>query len=327
MRLLITGCAGFIGYHLCLKILENSKNRVYGIDDLNKYYDIRLKKDRLNKLIKYTKRFHFYKIDISNFEKLKNNFSKNKYDYVINLAAQAGVRHSIRNPSEYLKSNVVGFFNILEVSRIYKIKHLIFASTSSVYGSSKKFPLKEKENTDKPLSFYAATKKSNEVMAYSYSNIYNLRCTGLRFFTIYGPYGRPDMSLFKFSKSIFESKKIDLFNKGNHIRDFTYIDDAILAILKIIPKPSRKKIPFSIYNIANSKPENLKMFLRTIEKNIGIKSKKNLMKLQLGDIYKTHGSIQKLYKKINYKPKTKISIGIKRFVEWYREYYRVDKKL
>lgn len=327
MRLLVTGCAGFIGYHLCLKLLENSKNQVYGIDDLNKYYDIHLKKDRLNNLRKYSKKFHFYKIDISNLKKLKNNFSYNKYDYVINLAAQAGVRHSIKNPSEYLKRNIIGFFNILEVSRIYKIKHLIFASTSSVYGSSKKFPLKEKENTDKPLSFYAATKKSNEVMAYSYSNIYNLPCTGLRFFTVYGPYGRPDMSLFKFSKAIFESKRVDLFNKGNHIRDFTYIDDAIDAISKIIAIPSRNKIPFSIYNIANSRPENLKTFLGKIEKIIGKKSKKKYMKLQLGDIYKTHGSIYRLYKKINYKPKTQISVGIERFIKWYRDYYRINKKL
>jgi len=327
MRLLVTGCAGFIGYHLCLKLLENSRNQVYGIDDLNKYYDINLKKDRLYRLKKYSKKFYFYKIDISNFDKLRNNFSKNKYDYVINFAAQAGVRYSIQNPSEYLKRNIIGFFNILEVSRVYNIKHLIFASTSSVYGSSKKFPLKEKENTDKPLSFYAATKKSNEVMAHSYSSIYNLPCTGLRFFTVYGPYGRPDMSLFKFSKAIFESKRVNLFNKGNHIRDFTYIDDAVVAILKIIPIPSRKKIPFSIYNIANSRPESLKMFLGKIEKTIGIKSKRNLMKLQIGDIYKTHGSIQKLYKKINYKPKTQISVGIERFIKWYKDYYRINKKL
>jgi len=327
MRVLVTGCAGFIGYHLCLKLLENSKNQVYGIDDLNKYYDINLKKDRLYNLKKYSKKFHFYKIDISNLNRLKNNFSKKKYDYVVNLAAQAGVRHSIKNPSEYLNRNIIGFFNILEVSRIYKIKHLIFASTSSVYGASKKFPIKEKENTDKPLSFYAATKKSNEVMAYSYSNIYSLPCTGLRFFTVYGPYGRPDMSLFKFSKAIFESKKVNLFNKGQHIRDFTYIDDAIEAISKIILMPPRNKIPFSIYNIANSRPESLKAFLNKIEKSIGKRAKRNLVKLQLGDIYKTHGSIQKIYKKINFKPKTQISTGIERFVRWYRNYYRINKKL
>ena len=324
MKILVTGCAGFIGYHLCLKLLEKNKHKVYGLDNISNYYDVKLKNSRLKNLKEHPNKFYFHKIDIENFNKLKNNFKNNNYDYVIHLAAQAGVRASIQKPSQYVRNNLIGFFNVLEISKIFKIKHLGFASTSSVYGSTKKFPLSEDNNTDKPLSFYAATKKSNELMAYSYSNIHKLPCTGLRLFTVYGPYGRPDMSLFKFTKAIFNSNKIDLFNRGNHVRDFTYIDDTVNAISKIIFLPSKKKIPFSVFNVASSNPKNLKLFLNIIEKVIGKKSLINYLKMQPGDVYKTHGSIKRLSKKINYKPKIKISKGIERFIKWYKKYYKIN---
>ncbi len=323
MRILITGCCGFIGYHLCTKLLKNKNLKVYGIDNLNSYYDIKLKKKRLDILNKTSKKFIFKKIDISKFNKLKKNFKDYNYDVVINLAAQAGVRYSIKDPSNYFENNVVGFFNILELSRVNKIKHLIFASTSSVYGDSNKFPLKEDQKTDEPLSFYAASKKTNEILAYSYSNIYKLPCTGLRFFTVYGPYGRPDMALYLFTKAIIESKKVNLFNKGNHVRDYTYIDDVVNSIEKIISKNPKDKIPFKIYNVASSRPKKLKEFLNNIERTIGKKAKIKYLNMQMGDVYKTHGSIKKLAKKIKYRPKTKLSEGIERFVEWYKKYHNI----
>jgi len=319
MRILVTGCAGFIGYHLCLKLLNNKTNKVFGIDNINNYYDINLKKKRLSNLKKKFKKFIFYKKDICDLNFLHNNFLKNKYDIVIHLAAQAGVKYSIDNPKVYIESNIFGFFNILEVSRINKIKHLIYASTSSVYGSNNNFPLQEDADTNHPLSFYAATKKSNEVMAHSYSNIHSLPCTGIRLFTVYGPYGRPDMSLFKFTKAILDSKKVNLFNFGKHIRDFTYIDDATNAIVQLINKPSRKKIPYSIYNIASSRPQNLKFFLKTIEKILGKKAKIQYKKLQPGDINKTYASIKLLQKKIDFVPNTDIQQGIENFINWYKE--------
>ena len=322
MKILITGCAGFIGYHLCNKLLATNKYEVYGIDNLNNYYDIELKKSRIKELKKKFKGFKFKKIDISNRNDISRLFNKEKFTHIINLAAQAGVRFSIENPMPYVESNLIGFFNILDLSRTSKIDHLIFASTSSVYGDSKKFPLKETDNTDRPLSFYAATKKSNEVMAYSYSNIYGLPCTGLRFFTVYGPYGRPDMALYKFTKSIINKNRIELFNKGNHIRDFTYVDDVTESIVKLINKPSKEKIPFEIYNIGNSKPEKLKLFLSIIEKTLGINAKVKLVKLQQGDVHKTHADTKKILKKINYKPRTKINEGISKFINWYKDYYK-----
>ena len=322
MKILITGCAGFIGYHLCNKLLATNKYEVYGIDNLNNYYDIELKKSRIKELKKKFKGFKFKKIDISNRNDISRLFNKEKFTHIINLAAQAGVRFSIENPMPYVESNLIGFFNILDLSRTSKIDHLIFASTSSVYGDSKKFPLKETDNTDRPLSFYAATKKSNEVMAYSYSNIYGLPCTGLRFFTVYGPYGRPDMALYKFTKSIINKNRIELFNKGNHIRDFTYVDDVTESIVKLINKPSKEKIPFEIYNVGNSKPEKLKLFLSIIEKTLGINAKVKLVKLQQGDVHKTHADTKKILKKINYKPRTKINEGISKFINWYTDYYK-----
>ena len=318
MKVLITGCCGFIGYNLCLKLLKKKNIRIYGIDNLNSYYDINLKKKRLS-ILKTSKNFTFNKIDISKYNNLKKFFKKNKYDIVINLAAQAGVRYSIKNPSNYFESNVIGFFNVLELSRIFKIKHFIFASTSSVYGNSNKFPLKEEQKTEKPLSFYAASKKTNEILAYSYSNIYKLPCTGLRFFTVYGPYGRPDMALYLFTKAIFNSKKVN----GNHVRDYTYIDDVVNSVEKIITKKPDGAVPYSIYNVASSRPKKLKEFLKNIEKTIGKRAKINYLDMQQGDVYKTHGSTNKLINKIKYRPKMKLSEGIKRFVEWYKKYHNI----
>ncbi len=319
-KILVTGCAGFIGYHLCSRLLENKNYDVYGIDNLNKYYDIELKYNRL-KVLKKNKRFHFYKLDLVNKEKTLTNFNKNKYKYVIHLAAQAGVRHSISNPQSYVDSNIIGFFNILEGSKEIKVKHLIFASTSSVYGASKSFPLKEIYNTDGPLSFYAATKKSNEIMGYSYSHIFKLPITALRFFTVYGPFGRPDMALFKFADSIVKNKKIELFNKGKHYRDFTYIDDIIEGIVLLINKTSKDDVPFQVFNIGSENPHYLKKFLKIIEDNIGKKAKINFRPFQLGDVYKTHADISKLKKKTGYKPKTSLQKGIYNFIKWYRNYY------
>ena len=316
MNILITGCAGFIGFHLSKKLLKESKFNVFGIDNLNKYYDVKLKKNRLA-LLKKNINFKFFCFDLSDYKKTFKNFKYNKYDIVVHLAAQAGVRYSIENPSNYVKDNLNAFFSVLDSSRLIEVKHLLLASTSSVYGDNKNFPLTEDSNTDLPLSFYAATKKSNEVMAYSYSNIYKLPCTILRFFTVYGPMGRPDMSLFKFVNSIFKNKFLSLHNKGNHIRDFTYINDVVEFIKRILNKPSTKKIPFEIYNIASSQPKHLKFFIKTIESVINKKAKIKYIPLQKGDIYKTHADITKISKKTSYYPSTKLVDGIKVFCEWF----------
>ncbi len=320
-KILITGCAGFIGFHLCKRLLDTNQFLVIGIDNLNNYYDTKLKKDRLDILNRNKKSFYFHKFDITNFKKLNNIFKNNRFDAVVNLAAQAGVRYSILNPDEYYQSNIKGFYNLLSLCKIYKNPHLLFASTSSVYGNNKKFPINENFKTDEPLSFYAATKKCNELMAYSYSNIYKIPITGMRFFTVYGPMGRPDMSLFKFTKNISEGKKIDLYNNGDHVRDFTYIDDVIDSIVKLLNKNSKKSIPYQVVNICSSKPVSLKKFINEIEKNLSKKSKTNNMPKQLGDVHKTHGDNSNISKLINYSPKTKIEIGIKNFVRWYKEYY------
>ena len=319
MNILITGCAGFIGYHLCLSLLRENKKKItiVGIDNLNAYYDVNLKKQRLKNLRAFSDNFIFYKIDISNNLSLKKNFKKHKYDYVINLAAQAGVRYSIDNPETYVKSNLTGFFNILENSKNFKVSHLIYASTSSVYGSSEKFPLKEDLNTDKPLSFYAATKKCNEVMAFSYSNIFNLPTTGLRFFTVYGEMGRPDMSLFKFTENMVKGKPIELFNNGDHVRDFTYISDVVNPLKKLIFLPSKKKIPYDIFNIGSQNPKTLTYFLKIISNKLKIKPIIKKKSLQMGDVYKTHASIKKLKIKLNFSPKTNLKEGVHNFIDWY----------
>lgn len=320
MKILVTGSAGFIGYHVCQELLKTKKYQIYGIDNLNSYYDIKLKKERLKKLKSFNTKFKFFKIDIFNFKLLKKNFNKIKYDYVIHLAAQAGVRHSMQKPKSYVDSNIVGFFNVLELSRSTNVKHLLYASTSSVYGNSKNFPLSEDENTDTPLSFYAATKKANEVMAYSYSNLFKLPCTGIRMFTIYGPYGRPDMALYKFATSIINGKNISLYNRGDHIRDFTYVEDVAKSISKLINSPPKKKIPHDIFNIGSDNPQKLMKFLKIIETSLKKKTKTKKIPMQPGDVHKTHANISKLAKKINYKPETNIEYGIRKFVEWIREY-------
>ena len=324
MKILITGCAGFIGYHLFKALSHNKKNKIFGIDNLNKTYDSKIKIDRLNNLKKIKNSF-FFKIDISNQKLLLNNFKKYKYDVVINLAAQAGVRDSVYKPNQYFKNNILGFYNILTASKEIKVKHLIYASSSSVYGNGKT-PSKEIDNTDKPLSFYAASKKTNEILAYAFSNIYKLPTTGLRFFTVYGPFGRPDMALFLFTKAIIQNKKIKIFNKGKHTRDFTYVDDVIDGISQLILKPSNKKVPYSIYNIGSNNPVNLLNFIQMIEKKINKKTKKILDKFQIGDVIKTHADMTLLFKKIRVYKKTSLSEGIEKFIKWYLNYYKINNE-
>ena len=320
MKILVTGCAGFIGFHLVIKLLKK-KFEVYGVDNINNYYDVKLKKSRLLILAEFDN-FKFNKFDLIDKTKLNNLIKKNKIKYIVHLAAQAGVRYSIQNPDSYFKNNLEVFFNVIEVSRKNNINHLVFASTSSVYGENKKFPLNEIDNTDKPISFYAATKKSNEVLAHSYSYIYKLPCTALRFFTVYGPYGRPDMALFKFTKNILENKKIELFNNGNHFRDFTYIDDIINGISSIIQKPKKNKVPFNIFNIGNGKSRKLKDYLFIIEKHLNKKAKIKNMPLQQGDIIKTHSDIKSLSNFSGYLAKTDIEEGIAKFADWFIRYYK-----
>ena len=318
MKILVTGAAGFIGYHLCKKLLTGN-NYVYGIDNINNYYDVNLKNDRI-KILKKNNNFFFYKKDLQQFNWLTKNFSSNNYDVVIHLAAQAGVRYSLENPKTYLDNNINVFFNILELTKKFKIKHLLYASTSSVYGNSKKFPLKEDYPTDKPLSFYAATKKCNEIMAETYSNLYNFQCSGLRFFTVYGDYGRPDMALFKFTKAILNNKKIDLYNKGEHYRDFTYVDDVVYCISKLISK--KHKINHEIFNIGNSNPQYLMKFISIIEENLSLKAKYKKMNKQIGDVEKNHANINKITKLIGANKKINIHEGIKKFINWYKGYYK-----
>ncbi|MBC70017.1 GDP-mannose 4,6-dehydratase [Acinetobacter sp.] len=324
-KILITGCAGFIGYHLANALMNKKKLKVFGIDNLNSYYDVDLKYSRLLELKnknKITKNFKFNKLDITKKKLLINYFKKNNFDCVINLAAQAGVRHSIEFPESYLDNNIIGFFNILEASRKVKLKHLLFASTSSVYGANKKYPFNESDSTDNPESFYAATKKSNETMAYAYSSIYNIPITGLRFFTVYGPYGRPDMALFKFTELILKARKIPLFNNGHHVRDFTYVDDVVTSIVKLINKPPKTKVPYDIFNVASANPLSLKKFLSLIERRLEKKARVSNKPFQKGDVYKTFGSIKKLINKINYKPQTTIKKGIENFIDWYLKSFK-----
>lgn len=322
MRILVTGCAGFIGFNLINNLCNNKKFKIYGIDNINSYYDVDLKKNRLA-ILKKKKNFKFYKLDIKDKKKILKNFKLNKYNVVFHLAAQAGVRFSITNPDEYISSNLLGFHNVISCSSIIKVNHFLFASSSSVYGSNQKFPLKEVHNTDTPLSLYAATKKSNEMIAHSYSNIFNLPCTGLRFFTVYGPYGRPDMSLYKFIDATFKNKILELFNNGNHTRDFTYIDDVIISLTKLMYKKSKKRIPYQIFNICNDNPVKLKKYLNIIFKILQKKTKVSNLSLQIGDVKKTWGSNAKLKNKIQFSPKTNIEFGINKFIEWYKKYYKI----
>lgn len=287
---LVTGCAGFIGMHLTISLLKKNKS-VIGIDNMNNYYDVYLKKKRLSNLKKF-KKFNFKKVDIKNLNSLKKIVKNYKIDYIINLAAQAGVRYSITNPETYFENNIKGFFNILEIAKSKKVKHLVYASSSSVYGASQKKVFKESDNVDQPISFYASSKRSNELMAHSYSYIYDIPVTGIRYFSVYGPWGRPDMSLFIFTKKILSGKSIDVFNKGKMKRDFTFIDDAVNATYKIIhkiPKINRdnKICKFKIFNVGGGNTISLINYIKLIEKNLGIKAKKNLKGMQLGDVKAT----------------------------------------
>ena len=316
---LITGSAGFIGFHLSKKLLSEGFN-VLGVDNLNNYYDQKIKKDR-NKILKKYKNYKFNKIDIKDYKKLDRIFKKNSIHGVVNLAAQAGVRYSLKNPRSYIENNINGFFNILELSKKYRVKKFIYASTSSIYGLQKKFPLKENFNTDNPIQLYAATKKSNELMATSYSHLYKMDTVGLRFFTVYGPWGRPDMALFKFTKNIIKGKPIEVFNKGKHERDFTYVDDIVNGIFNIIIK-KKSKFGAKIFNIGNGKKIKLLKYIQLIEKNLNRKSKKKFLPLQKGDVIKTHSDTKLIKKHYNYEAKTEVSYGVKKFIEWYVSYFK-----
>ena len=320
MKLLITGCAGFIGYHLSKKLLEMG-HQIIGLDNLNNYYNVNLKKKRIQILrsLKVKKKyFLFKKIDISNKNKLIQELGNNKFDAIVNLAAQAGVRYSIKYPNKYYETNVQGFFNILELSRITKVKHLVYASTSSVYGNIKKLPFKEDSNC-KPIQFYAATKLANESMATAYSEIYKIKTTGFRFFTVYGPMGRPDMALFKFSENILKNKPIKVFNYGNHTRDLTYIDDIVQGVVNsIILKTSYSS---EVFNLGCSKSIGLMKIVQLLKKNYNKKILIDYVKFQQGDIKNTKSSILKAKKILNYNPKTTPSIGIKLFCDWFKIYY------
>tara|TARA_Y100000741_G_scaffold344810_1_gene309719 strand:- start:27 stop:1031 length:1005 start_codon:yes stop_codon:yes gene_type:complete len=332
MKILITGSSGFIGFHLSKLLLEEG-NKVHGIDCMNNYYDVKLKKARFNILNKY-KNFSFTKTNLENEKKLKNTFKKFKPKIVIHLAAQAGVRYSIDKPRVYLKSNIDGTFNVIEASHKNKVKHLIMASSSSVYGANKNIPFNEIDKTETQLSIYAATKKSNESMAHAYSNLWKIPITMLRFFTVYGPWGRPDMALFKFTKGILENKKIDIYNYGKMYRDFTYIDDIVNGIKLLInkaPNINQKNkykndslstiAPFRILNIGNTKKVYLLNFIKQIELILGKKAIRNYMPLQKGDVKQTLSNTKLLKHITGYNPKTNYKIGIKNFITWYKEYY------
>ena len=324
MKYLVTGSSGFIGSHLCRRLLEDNSNRVIGIDNMNDYYDVYLKEERLKKL-KENPNFTFYKVDIADKEEVFKIFEKGNFDIVINLAAQAGVRYSIDHPDCYINSNILGFYNILEACRKYPVKKLLFASSSSVYGNNKKTPYKTTDMVDTPVSLYAATKKSNELMAYAYSNLYSIPVVGLRFFTVYGPMGRPDMAYYLFTKRIMEGQEIKVFNKGDMYRDFTYIDDIIDGIMALIPidiPTDENNIKYKIYNIGNNHPVKISEFIETLEKLIGKKAKKEFLPMQDGDVYKTFADIDELTKDTGFSPKTSIEEGLEKFVKWYKEYYK-----
>lgn len=321
MKILVTGVAGFIGYHLAAR-LSAENNEVYGIDNLNNYYDVNLKQARLAKLLPQ-ENFSFQYLDISDRDAVARLFTAIDFDCVVNLAAQAGVRYSMENPHTYIDSNLVGFANILEGCRHSQIQHLIFASSSSVYGTNTNIPFGVEDKTDTPISLYAATKKANELMAHSYSHLYQIPITGLRFFTVYGAWGRPDMAYFKFTKAIAEGKAIDVYNYGKMKRDFTYIDDVVDAIVRIIPsKPQKNKSElYKIYNLGNNQPVELAEFIRTLEKIIGQTAGKNLLPMQPGDVLATYADIEDAIADFNFRPTTSIDRGLEKFVAWYKEYY------
>ena len=334
MKVLVTGAAGFIGFHTCLKLVSQG-HEVYGIDNINDYYDPKLKFDRLNELgfsAAKTKLFknevqsakfnslRFSRVDLIDNESIDNLFKKEQFEVVCHLAAQAGVRYSIENPKAYIDSNISGFLNILEACRYHKIKHLVYASSSSVYGENKKVPYETTDNVDHPISLYAATKKSNELMAHTYGHLYDFKTTGLRFFTVYGPWGRPDMAYYLFAEAISNDKSIKLFNNGDMERDFTYIDDIVNGVIKIIEKNIDSRAHYKIYNIGNNKTESLQDFITTIEQAIGKEAIKEMYPMQAGDVPKTFANVDKLIKDYKYSPNTDIKSGIQSFVKWFIEY-------
>jgi UDP-glucuronate 4-epimerase len=333
--ILITGAAGFIGFHLSQKLCSAGYT-VLGIDNLNDYYDVGLKYSRLE-ILKSVPEFRFQKQDLVDKTGMNDIFETNNIEYVVNLAAQAGVRYSLTNPHAYLESNLHGFLNVLEFCRHYKVKHLVYASSSSVYGANKKMPFSVHHNVDHPISLYAASKKANELMAHTYSSLFTLPTTGLRFFTVYGPYGRPDMALFLFTKAILEGRAIDVFNNGKMRRDFTYVDDIVESIVRLVPKapspdkswnglapdPASSFAPYKVYNIGNSTPVELLRFIEVIEEKLGRKAVKNFLPLQDGDVPETYADVNDLMRDIDFKPQTSIEEGIEKFINWYKEYYRI----
>ena len=334
-NVLVTGVAGFIGFHLAKRLLEDG-SRVTGIDNLDPYYDVNLKLNRLKQLKPFDD-FKFHQLDLSDRSSLMKIFSKQSFEVVVNLAAQAGVRYSLKNPHAYIDANIVGFTNILEAVRHHHAGHLVFASSSSVYGANTTMPFSVHHNVDHPLSLYAATKKANELMAHTYSHLYGMKCTGLRFFTVYGPWGRPDMALFLFTKAIFEDQPIKIFNQGLMQRDFTYIDDIIEGLVRVMdkkpqpnpnwsgkhPDPGSSYTNYRIYNIGNNNPVELLTFIRIIEKVIGKSARRELLDMQPGDVASTYADIDDLIKDTGFKPSTPLEIGIRHFIDWYKSYYNI----
>ena len=334
-KILVTGAAGFIGFNLSQRLLFRG-DEVVGLDNLNNYYDVTLKKSRLAQLERKPG-FSFHQLDLADREGIANLFTEQSFDVVVNLAAQAGVRYSLKNPHAYIDSNIVGFTNILEGCRHSQVKHLVYASSSSVYGANTKMPFSVHDNVDHPVSLYAASKKANELMAHTYSHLYNLPTTGLRFFTVYGPWGRPDMAPFLFTKAILSGQPIGVFNYGKMRRDFTYIDDIIEGVVRVIdnipqpnpnwspeaPDPGTSKAPYKIYNIGNNQPVELMRFIEVLEDCLGKKAEKNLLPIQMGDVPATYADVDDLIKDVGFKPNTPIEKGIESFVDWYKSYYKI----
>lgn len=323
---LVTGGAGFIGFHLSKRLLEQG-SRVIGFDNMNDYYEVSLKEARLEQLKEYDN-YSFIKGDLADKEAVFSLFEGEKPDIVINLAAQAGVRYSIENPDAYIQSNIVGFFHILEACRRFPTEHLVFASSSSVYGGNEKVPFSTEDKVDHPVSLYAATKKSNELMAYSYSKLYQLPVTGLRFFTVYGPFGRPDMACYKFAAKIMKGEPIEIYNHGDMYRDFTYIDDIVTGVENILcnpPERDKQEAAYKIYNIGNNQPEKLMDFVSALEECLGREAEKKYLPMQPGDVYRTYADVTDLMRDFEFKPSTPMKVGMKKFVDWFKEYYGYEK--
>jgi UDP-glucuronate 4-epimerase len=337
MRVLITGAAGFIGMHTSLKLLARG-DEVIGVDNLNDYYEVSLKKARLARL-QANPNFSFHQVDIAERKAIESVFSDTRPDRVINLAAQAGVRYSLTNPHAYIDANIQGFINILEGSRHHEVEHLVYASSSSVYGGNTKLPFSEHHNIDHPVSLYAATKKANELMAHTYSHLFSLPTTGLRFFTVYGPWGRPDMALFLFTKAILNNEPIDVFNNGDMIRDFTYVDDIVEGVVRLLdrpaepdpdfnsddPDPATSNAPYRVFNIGNNQPTRLMDYIAAIEKSLGTVAKKNYLPMQPGDVKSTAADTTSLEDWVQFRPDTPVNLGVSRFIDWYLDYYRINR--